>query len=94
MSKHGYLNRQGVWVEEPCNAYCRGDQHATVMYLEKWHQPEDLLGRHRIDSSLVVLEVREAGEAAPCSTDRLVGASVTSDDLIGVLAIFRREDER
>lgn len=29
---HGFWNCLGMWREEPCNAFCRGDIHAMVTW--------------------------------------------------------------
>jgi DNA-binding transcriptional LysR family regulator len=85
MSKHGFYNSLGTWVEEPCNAYCRGNHHAIVAYAAAG----DGIGWvascvERDNPHLRVLQVVPAPEAPRCSAARNSGRGPT----IPVLLVF------
>jgi hypothetical protein len=89
MSKHGFTDSFGRWVEEPCNVYCRGDHHAMVVYTpspEEDGMPIDAisLALEWGNPGMLVTEVRLAPEAPPCPPER----QQETKDPIACLVIF------
>lgn len=71
MSKHGFYNSFGVWVEEPCNAYCVGSHHAIVAYAGGDEGIDWIASVVEHDNpTLRVFQVYPAAEAPPCPTSR------------------------
>lgn len=93
MSKHGWYSSRGEWHEEPCNAYCRGDHHATVIYANVAEEQTTavLMAMMRDNPSLAVREIVPAPEAQQHTQESLqeVGYGYDPKQIAAFLVVYR-----